>query len=93
MRLGKEQIGVIKKAIKTLDANAEIKLFGSRVDDDKKGGDIDLLINSSTMGWREVAKLRGILELNLGEQKIDVVLKSEADPSFVKMIEANAVRL
>jgi predicted nucleotidyltransferase len=93
MRLDTQQIRAIKAAVQKIDSDAEVKLFGSRVDDDKVGGDIDLLINSRTMGWREVAKLRGILEMNLGEQKIDVVLKSRAEPSFIQMIEPGAVLL
>ena len=79
MRLGVDQISAIKSAVKMVDADAEIKLFGSRIDDEKRGGDIDLLIDSSIMGWREVAKLRGLLESNLGEQTIDIILKSKSD--------------
>ncbi len=93
MRLKANQINTIKMAVKDIDANAEVKLFGSRVDDEKRDGDIDLLINSQVMGWREVAKLRGILEMNLGEQKIDIVLKAEADPAFIQLIETNALSL
>ena len=79
MRLGVDQISAIKSAVKMVDADAEIKLFGSRIDDEKRGGDIDLLIDSSIMGWREVAKLRGLLESYLGEQKIDIILNSKSD--------------
>ena len=93
MRLSVQQINAIKEAIQKIDPDAEVKLFGSRVDDSKVAGDIDLLINSQTMGWREIAKLRGILEMNLGEQKIDVVLKSRAEPSFIQLIEPDAVLL
>ena len=93
MRLEVDQVSAIKSAVKMVDANAEIKLFGSRIDDEKRGGDIDLLIDSSIMGWREVAKLRGLLESNLGEQTIDIILKSKSDPSFIQMIEADAVLL
>ncbi|MBI5206523.1 MAG: nucleotidyltransferase domain-containing protein [Candidatus Firestonebacteria bacterium] len=46
MRLKDDQIKHIKNTIETLDKNAKIYLFGSRVDDYKKGGDIDLLIMS-----------------------------------------------
>ncbi|MBT4077886.1 MAG: nucleotidyltransferase domain-containing protein [Gammaproteobacteria bacterium] len=93
MRLSFRQISEIKKAVQKIDSGAEVKLFGSRVDDAKVAGDIDLLINSQTMGWREVAKLRGILEMNLGEQKMDIVLKSRAEPSFIQLIESDAVLL
>lgn len=52
----------------------ETDLFGSRVDDAKRGGDIDILIIGDAE--RDYDKLRGIrIELSnkLGEQKIDVV--------------------
>ena len=41
MRLSKRYIEVIKKYFKEFFENGEIYLFGSRVDDSKKGGDID----------------------------------------------------
>jgi predicted nucleotidyltransferase len=93
MRLNSEQINAIKSAVKNIDSNAEVKLFGSCVNNKKHGGDIDLLIDSSIMGWRDVAKLRGILEIKLGEQKIDIIIKSRADPSFIQMIETGALHL
>ena len=44
MRLSKDEVNVLKKSIKELDNKAKLYLFGSRVDNNKKGGDIDLLI-------------------------------------------------
>ena len=44
MRLSKRYIEVIKKYFKEFFENGEIYLFGSRVDDSKKGGDIDLYL-------------------------------------------------
>ena len=93
MRLNSKQIKAIKSAVKKIDSDAEVKLFGSRVNDEKQGGDIDLLIDSQVMGWHDLAKLRRILELKLGEQKIDIIVKSHADPSFVQLIESNALQL
>lgn len=42
MRLTKQEVQIIKSAILQVDPEARIFLFGSRVDDQKKGGDIDL---------------------------------------------------
>ena len=42
MRLSQRYVEVIKKQFQQFFQNGEIYLFGSRVDDSKKGGDIDL---------------------------------------------------
>ena len=48
MRLTEQQIQTIKQVVVMLAGDsAKITLFGSRVDDTKKGGDIDLLIYSN----------------------------------------------
>ncbi len=44
MRLGDDQIQVLKSKLNELSSSAKLYLFGSRVDDTKKGGDIDLLV-------------------------------------------------
>jgi uncharacterized protein len=93
MRLSQFQINVIKEALKLLDPEADVCLFGSRTDDSLRGGDIDLLIDSRNMDWRDVARLREILNEKLGEQKIDLVLKNSADSVFVQMIEPTSIQL
>jgi predicted nucleotidyltransferase len=55
-----------------------VRLFGSRVDDQKRGGDIDLLISTSQCDVQalmraEIALLTK-LQNQLGEQKIDLLL-------------------
>jgi predicted nucleotidyltransferase len=44
MRLAANEQSAICEAIKAADAEALIYLFGSRIDDAGKGGDIDLLV-------------------------------------------------
>lgn len=55
-------------------------LFGSRIDDTKRGGDIDLYIEpeNQDVSLLALAKLQFLRALHstLGEQKIDVVLRS-----------------
>ena len=63
MRLKKEEIKTIKDTIKKFDKSAKIYLFGSRIDDNKRGGDIDILIDSPKIGFKELIKIKGILEL------------------------------
>ncbi len=43
MRLKKEEIKIIKETINKFVDNPTIYIFGSRLDDKKRGGDIDIL--------------------------------------------------
>ena len=54
--------------------HGEIFLFGSRVDDTKKGGDIDLyLVVENSNLFRKKLKFLAKIKRVIGEQKIDVV--------------------
>jgi predicted nucleotidyltransferase len=72
-----------RQAIKTIVADivgpeSRVWLFGSRVDDTKLGGDIDLLIETDTALANRVAvlcQLEGRFAKVLGDRKIDVLLK------------------
>lgn len=60
-----------------------IHLFGSRVDDHRKGGDIDLWIETSEKPKDARLLARGIrlaLEDALGEQKFDLLIASLQHP-------------
>jgi predicted nucleotidyltransferase len=61
-------------------------LFGSRVDDNQRGGDIDLLIetNLSDVNMIVRAELAFVtkLQMKLGEQKIDVLVNYPARHSM-----------
>ena len=57
MRLTPEQVTIIKKAgAETFGDSARVWLFGSRVDDHKRGGDIDLLIETVETYVRRIVK-------------------------------------
>ena len=78
MRLTPQQISIIKSTVRqTLGDSAVVSLFGSRLDDSRKGGDIDLYIEGLPLSLSEQldAKLRLLVQLKrqLGEQKIDIV--------------------
>jgi uncharacterized protein len=77
MRLSDFQIETINKlAKKHFGQDATVFLFGSRTDDHKRGGDIDLLVrNTNESGLTVEAKIKFLAELKLqiGDQKIDVV--------------------
>ena len=46
MRMSEKDIFIIKSTILKYIQNAKIILFGSRTDDNKKGGDIDTLVQT-----------------------------------------------
>ena len=57
------------------------RLFGSRVDDAKRGGDIDLYIEaklSPEEAFKCETRLAADLYLKLGERKIDIVVNTGA---------------
>lgn len=78
MRLTSNEITVIKSSAKTFfGPNAKIFLFGSRVDDARKGGDIDLYVETdSTPVLQNKISFITHLKLTLGDQKIDVVVNA-----------------
>jgi predicted nucleotidyltransferase len=79
MRLTPDQQSAICTTVaETFGDEASIWLFGSRVDDNKRGGDIDLLIETkqsdvAAIVHAELAFLTK-LQMKLGEQKIDVLV-------------------
>ena len=79
MRLTPDQQAAIRSAVaETFGDAARVWLFGSRVDDNKRGGDIDLLIVTSQSDVAAIvrAELAFLtkLQMKLGEQKIDVLV-------------------
>ncbi len=81
MRISQTYVHIIKtKAQEIFGENSQVYLFGSRVDDNKKGGDIDLLIfpeNEGDNTW--INKYYTQLMLCLGIQKIDIIVKRQND--------------
>jgi len=87
MRLTEKQQQVILSAFHRRDAQAKIYLFGSRVDDQKRGGDIDLLVESSMLRRQEMRQIRREIIDQIGEQKIDIVLPDATNENFVAQIQ------
>ncbi len=93
MRLSAYEKGVIVDAVVRIDPNARIYLFGSRADDRKRGGDIDILVYSRCIGFIEKLKIKALIFEKMAEQKIDIVIARDTHDPFVKMIAADAVEL
>jgi len=84
MRLTKDQVRTIKEQVaQFFGADAEVSLFGSRVDDAARGGDIDLYIETHAppeVAYEQSQRLYASLQRKLGEQRIDIVIHSENTP-------------
>ena len=91
MRLNADQIQAIRQAATAaFGVDAAVWLFGSRVDDGKKGGDIDLLVrpsaNAAEQPFAKKIKKLSLLERQLGERKIDLVIEQPGDPRPIVMV-------
>lgn len=75
MRLTTQQQQVIKTYFLEVFNEGQIYLFGSRTDDTKKGGDIDLYIRTPDTNNLMHKKLDFLVKLKraIGNQKIDIV--------------------
>lgn len=87
MRLNREERETILATIRRRDPAASVFLFGSRVRDDARGGDIDLIALSKMPLEQERHRILDDLCIELGEQKIDLLITSPAlENSFVRML-------
>jgi predicted nucleotidyltransferase len=93
MRLADEERSAIIDTILEADVDALIYLFGSRVDDAAKGGDIDLLVLSKSINLMTKLDILAQLHQKLGERKIDVVVYPDTSWPFPRMVIQEGVRL
>lgn len=99
MRLTPAQISTIKSTAQAvLGAGAQVTLFGSRVDDGLKGGDIDLLMELDTPvanKTQAIGQIYAKLIRQLGDRKIDILIKdANTQPAAVFSIaKQTGVRL
>lgn len=76
MRLEPYEIKAIKDSFISNFHSGKIYIFGSRVDDSKRGGDIDLYIEPIETHNLVSKKIDFLVDLKskIGDQKIDVVI-------------------
>ena len=83
MRLSEQEIDAIRRSFRETFESGMLYLFGSRVDDRRRGGDIDLYIvpdRYENVARKKIAFLAE-LKRRIGEQKIDVVIgRGQARP-------------
>ena len=84
MRLQPEQAKTIKDTVERLvGPSSRVWLFGSRVNEALRGGDIDLLVETDEIVPNRVktlCKIEGALVMALGDRKLDVLLKDARTP-------------
>ena len=86
MRLKSWEIEVIKNnAKKVFGDDVVVKLFGSRVDDTKRGGDIDLYVITKNKSYENQRKFWALLQIELGEQKIDIIYNEDKNREIEKV--------
>jgi len=95
MRLTEFEINAIKHcALKIFGENVQVFLFGSRVDNTKKGGDIDLYIKTEVGNdFSHKIKFLVALEQQIGEQKIDVVFAEDKNRAIEQQALSTGVLL
>ena len=90
MRLSKNYRESIKTVFSSVFGDGTVYLFGSRVDDEKKGGDIDLymeLENKQNLFAKKI-KFLARLKRKIESQKIDVIFNEDS----TRLIEKEAKR-
>ena len=79
MRLTEDEVMIIKSNILKYIKDAKNILFGSRVDDNKKGGDIDIFVQTEQIvSLKEQIKILTGFEIDGILRKVDLVLKIPA---------------
>jgi len=93
MRLNSEEVHIIKSAILSKDPDAKIYLFGSRVDKQAKGGDIDILVLSQHLTQESARSIKTAIFEKLEEQKLDILIAKDDQDPLVKIALKTGKRL
>jgi len=90
LRLSDKEVEIIQDKVNTIFGKSTVYLFGSRVDDMKKGGDIDLYIVPEIYDnlFQKKPKIKTVLEDLLFDKPVDIVLAKDKD----RLIEQEAIK-
>jgi predicted nucleotidyltransferase len=91
MRLTQKEKDNLLKSIHYWDKDAQVYLFGSRTNDNKKGGDIDLAVRSNRIGLKEKIDIKLKFFEEFGEQKIDLFEFNDESNKFWNVIKEHAL--
>ena len=95
MRITENEKNEIIEAVKSRDPTARLWLFGSRADNSKKGGDIDIGIFSEKINndIMEVINIRRSICNKIGEQKIDIITTKDGCEAIFKLVMEEGVEM
>ncbi len=97
LRLGEFEQGAIRSLVSKFLPTAEIYLFGSRVDANKKGGDIDILVytpNQVEPNLELRLRIKAEILESIGEQKLDMIFTNDLKKTpFIELAMLEAVKL
>ena len=95
MRISDYEKEVIVNAVKAIDPDAKVWLFGSRANDSKKGGDIDIAIFSEKIkkDVMQEIQVRHYICDRIGEQKIDIVTTADGKEAIFELAVEEGVEL
>src|SRR3990167_351038 len=99
MRLSTENLEAIIRLFKQYFPTGKLYLFGSRVNSEKRGGDIDLLCEQdgdpAQLIEKKIACLVALDQV-IGEQKVDLVIyrpKDNPDSEIAKIAKKTGIKL
>jgi uncharacterized protein len=94
MRLTKDYVSIVRRtALDHFGAEAVVRLFGSRVDDSKRGGDVDLHLQLPHDYQGDPEKWKFVVDVQEradDERKIDLVIHRSGQP--LRWIDEVALR-
>jgi len=98
MRLTKYEQEAIKQSFLETFGSGQIYLFGSRVDDSLKGGDIDLYLlldekYSQAILFEKKLDFLGQIQEKIGHQKIDIIISKDTKRSIEQEARKTGVML
>lgn len=95
MRLTAQEVDTIKKAIVRVIPDAKVMLFGSRVDDEKRGGDIDIFVRTEhKINLSQKIDILTEIEQNGVMRKVDLLIQTpytKEVPIFQTALETGEV--